>query len=89
MPRYHFNLSDGCSDVDMEGYELADMRAAREASAQLLGRMLLDDPRKFWGDGEWVLTVASDSGLVLFTLHLIATDAPGVGVVSPNPLSAA
>ena len=80
MPRYHFNLSDGFTDVDVDGYELADLAAARTAAVLSLGRVLIDGPDDFWNDREWVLAVTDDAALTLFTLRVFATEAPALQV---------
>ena len=90
MPCYHFNLSDGFTDIDVEGYELADLAAARTAAVLFLGRLLIDGPESFWNDGQWVLNVTDDAALTLFTLRVLATDAPALQLGgSPAPVQPA
>ena len=90
MPRYHFNLSDGFTDIDVEGYELADLAAARTAAVLFLARLLIDEPEAFWKDGQWMLNVTDDGGLTLFTLRVFATEAPALRLGdSPAPVQPA
>lgn len=75
MPRYHFNVHDGSSALDHHGTDLSDVDAARRQAAQLMGRMLCDDPDAFWNGEEWHLDVTDERGLILFRLLFMATDA--------------
>ena len=76
MPRFHFHLTDGVADPDIEGFELSDLAAARLSAVQFMGQWLLDNPADFWIDGERLLTVADDQGLDLFTLRVSGREAP-------------
>jgi hypothetical protein len=89
MPRFHFNLSDGLADLDVEGCELPGLDSAREGAVLFLGRLLLDKPKEFWIDGEWLLTVTDDRGLVLFNIEVSTQAAPAPQVGLPaNPAAA-
>ena len=74
MPRYHFNLSNGADDPDVEGHELSDLEDARRNAVQFVGQLLIDKPAQFWSDGRWVLTVTDDRKLPLFTVRVAAND---------------
>jgi hypothetical protein len=74
MPRYHFRVQDGVSLPDIEGVELADVRAARDEAARLAGAMLTEAPEVFWRGEEWKLEVTDDRQTVLFTLNFSASD---------------
>ena len=76
MPRYHFHLSDGVADADVEGHDLPDLDSARRDAARLVGQLLLDKPAEFWAEGHWVLTVTDAHELALFTIRVAANDAP-------------
>jgi hypothetical protein len=78
MPRYHFNVRDGTAIPDDEGTVLADLKAARHAAIQLAGALLRDNPEGFWTGEDWQMDVTNDVGLILFSLHFMATDAPSV-----------
>ena len=76
MPRYFFNMLAGEATSDDEGAELADIEAARIEAMCFTGQMLRDDPRSFWQHPEWQLTVTDETGLSLFSIHVLAVDAP-------------
>lgn len=80
MPRFHFHLTDGVADTDVEGFELPDLTAARLSAVQFLGQWLIDNSADFWSDGERLLTVADDQGLDLFTLRVSGHELPVVKI---------
>ena len=86
MPRYFFNLSDGHSPADLEGVEFPDPEAARRAATRYLGQSLADHPDEYWRRGDWELIVTDASGLTLYRLQVVATEAPSIQATSlPNP----
>ena len=74
MPRYHFNIRDDAPARDVNGAELSGLAAARVEAVRLAGDLLRDRAVTFWDDEEWRLDVTNARGLLLFTLHLVATD---------------
>ena len=76
MPRYHFNVYDGGSDLDSEGSELPDDGASRREGIRLASA-ILDDSASDLSDGNWRLEVTDDRGVILFRLDLIASTLPG------------
>ena len=86
MARFFFHLADGVSTPDQEGFELPDLEASRGAALHHLAQSLLDRPDDFWAKGEWLLTVADEAGLTLYTLQVFAADAPSVQIAAPHPV---
>ena len=76
MARYHFHLSNGVADPDVEGHDLPDLASAQHSAAKLVGQLLLDKPALFWRDGHWLLTVSDERDLTLFTIRVTANEAP-------------
>lgn len=75
MPQYHFNVA-GDPSSDTEGTELKDVAEAKCEAVKLAGRLICEQPGDFWGGHDWKLTVSDDSGMILFSLHVIGVDAP-------------
>ena len=75
MPRFHFHL-DG--DPDDDGIELKDLATAKCEAIQYAGRHICDQADTFWDKAEWSLTVADQTGLVLFQLQIIGTESPAI-----------
>ena len=55
---------------------MPNLDAARDQAAILLGRIVADDPRSFWADGEHVVRCTDDTGLTLFEVRATSQDAP-------------
>lgn len=84
LHRYYFNL-DGASLPDINGVELPDLRSAASGNPPH-GRTSARQPEAFWEHPEWQLTVTDEARLVLFTVHVLATDAPALTIeVVPQP----
>jgi len=78
MPCYFFHARDRQAYPDKKGTELADIAAARVEAARLAALLLKEDAQAFWAKGEWTLNVTDDTNLTLFTLHLMAIEAPAI-----------
>lgn len=76
MARYHFHDADGVRQCDEDGIELPDDEAARVLAARYAGDMLKHEPRKVWDHGQWRVEVTDDSNILLFTVVMVAIDAP-------------
>jgi hypothetical protein len=74
MPRYFFDVHDGRSVVDDEGFELPSFEAAKLAAFHLAGGLLKDIKAPAEAE-DWQIEVRSD-GQTVFRLRLLA-DASG------------
>jgi hypothetical protein len=72
MPKFHFHL-DG--ERDEQGLNLPDLAAAKCEALEFASRHICDAANAFWDREEWLLSVADESGLTLFQLHIIGTEA--------------
>ena len=68
MPRYFFQIHDGCSVRDSEGTELPDIYVAQGEAVRLSGAVLRDLAAKFWDEKDWKLEVTDELGQTLFIL---------------------
>lgn len=76
MDRYHFNLKDGVFAADPVGQELPSVDAARNAAANVLAESLKGNPALLFETGHLSVIVTDDAGLTLFSVDVVATDAP-------------
>jgi hypothetical protein len=76
VARYFFNVRDGFVRIDHDGTELAGLVEARHAAMQISSELLKRDEHTFWDDPNWHIEVTDDRGLILFTLHISATESP-------------
>ena len=76
MPRFKIDLRTESHIADTLVVEHEDQNALRIEVAQFVGEMLRDHATQIWVDEEWRVDVSDDAGLILFVLHICATNAP-------------
>jgi len=76
MPRYHFNIEDGQSLRDLEGFELESLDVAKCEAVKMAGNIICEEADAFWKSAEWSMTATDATGLTLFTLHFMGMEAP-------------
>ena len=74
-PRYHFNVYDGRRLLDEEGTVLPDIRRARQAALATAGELIRDSAKRSKIDEEWRMEVTDGTGLLLFRLDFVISDA--------------
>lgn len=75
MPRFYFHTDD---QRDSEGAELADVGVAKCEAMKLAGQIICEEADSFWDKSQWTMTVADESGLTLFQLHIVGTEAAAI-----------
>jgi hypothetical protein len=78
MPIYDFNVHDGSNIPDRDGTDLPTLGGARLEGVMLAGRVLLEEPEKFWEGSDWHVDVTDASGAMLFRLDFTATESPAL-----------
>jgi Domain of unknown function (DUF6894) len=76
MPRFYFHIEDGTTTQVAEVVEIDSLAAAKCEAVRFAGQMICDSAGRFWDTEEWKLTATDESGLTLFCLVFIGTDAP-------------
>ncbi|MFD0938999.1 DUF6894 family protein [Methylobacterium trifolii] len=66
MPRYHFNVYNGRSSIDLEGTDLPNRQQAQREAIRLAGALLCEEADTLTPDDDWRLEVTDASGLILF-----------------------
>lgn len=84
MARYFFNTKDGQSFPDEHGVDLPNIGAARSQAIKVVTEMLPTLAEEFWKSGSLTIEAADEEGLVLFTIDVMANDAPAVLAVARN-----
>ncbi|WP_342737109.1 hypothetical protein [Bradyrhizobium sp. B117] len=72
MPRYFFHVRREQRQIDKEGEELPDERAARNEATMMAGQMLQGMAGQLQPGSEWRMEVADEFQNVLFVLHVKA-----------------
>ena len=63
---------------DPEGVELATLNDARCYAVKMMAEVLCTAPERYWEAEMYRITAADDSGLTLFTVEIVSTDAAAV-----------
>jgi hypothetical protein len=74
MPIYHINVrteSHIASTVDVERESLTELRLEM---ARYVGELLKDHAELIWVDEDWQVDVTDDDGLILYVIHISATE---------------
>ncbi len=76
VSRYFFNITNGEAAPYPQCLDLSSIREVRREASKMACRAITDNPDAIWKTGEWQLTVTDDRGLNLFSLLILAIDAP-------------
>ncbi len=78
MPRFfiHTNNPVDGGVQDNEGVEFSSVHDAKCQAVSYAGGLLCDVGGKFWDTADFELTATDESGLILFTMRVIGTEAP-------------
>ena len=85
MPRFHFNVYDGVSDIDKEGVELPDWEAARAQAVRVAGQIIKDGAKRIALGEDWRLEVTDYKGLILFRMDFSILASPAAANPWPRP----
>ena len=76
MPRFHFNVHDGVSQLDKKGTVLPDWEAARIEAICLAGHILQNEAKRIALGEDWRIEVTDHTGLILFQMTFQVVEAP-------------
>jgi hypothetical protein len=85
VPRYFFHTADGSRERDTTGTVLASYEEARAAAIQYAGDVLSHEPEHLWKDSDFRVEVTDEHDLMLFTVIMLAVDAPATGKPPTKP----
>ena len=74
MPRYYFHVYDGHAEIDRDGTELPDIKAARAEALRLAGGIIADAGARADLGEDWRFEVTDAAGLILFRLDFIVAE---------------
>jgi hypothetical protein len=74
MALYHIELRTADQVWETLDVERDDVEGLRIEMARFVGELLKDHAGKIWVDKDWRVDVTDDTGLILYVMHLFATD---------------
>ena len=74
MPRYNIELRSVSHVATTLEIERNDLKSLRIEVAQFVGELLKDHAEQVWTDEDWQVEATDESGLILFTMHVFASD---------------
>ena len=75
---FHTNHPSELTVQDDEGLEFASVPEAKCAAVKYAGQLLADVAEHFWDQADFDLTVTDESGLILFSMRVVGTEAPAI-----------
>ena len=74
MPRYHLELRSETHVRETLAVEQNDLTCLRVEMARFVGELLKDHAEQIWVDEDWRVDATDEQGLILFTMHVFASD---------------
>lgn len=74
MAKYNIELRSAGQVWDTVPVEMEDLEQLRIEMAQFVGELLKDHAGKLWEDQDWRVDVTDEAGLILYVMHISATD---------------
>jgi len=74
MAHYNIELRTAGQVWETVPVETDDITGLRIELAKFVGELLKDHADKIWADEEWRVDVTDEEGLILYVMHLSATD---------------
>jgi hypothetical protein len=78
MPRFHFDVHDGASQLDKKRTVLPDWEAARIEAICFAGHILQDEAKRTALGEDWPIEVTDHTGLILFQITLQMVTSPAL-----------
>jgi hypothetical protein len=83
MPTYFFRVDEPHARLSTKEAVLSDMAEAKCEAVKLAGQLLCEEAPTFWDRKELSLTVSDVTGLMLFQLLVIGTEAAAASTSRP------
>ena len=74
MSRYNIELRSVSHVATTLEIERDNLKELRTEVAQFVGELLKDHAEQVWTDEDWQVEATDESGLILFTMHIFASD---------------
>ena len=82
MANYHIKLRTAGKVWETVPVESDDLTALRTELAAFVGELLKDHAQQVWSDEDWRVDVTDENGLILYVMHVLATDTAATMLVA-------
>ena len=79
VAKYNIELRTAGQVWETVSIEREDIEALRIEMAVFVGELLRDHAGKIWADQDWRIDVTDEAGLILYVMHISATDTAATG----------
>lgn len=84
MAEYNINIRTESHIADTVKVEKDDLTGLRVEIAAFVGELLKDHAELLWEDKDWQIDVSDDSGLILYVIQVVASEAPATSRAVPR-----
>ena len=74
VPRYNIELRSVSHVATTLEVQRDDLKGLRVEVARFVGELLKDHAEQVWTDQDWQVEATDESGLILFTMNVFASD---------------
>jgi hypothetical protein len=74
VPIYHINIRTDSHIADAVDVERESLTELRVEMASFVGELLKDHAELIWIDQDWQIDVTNDEGLILYVIHISASE---------------
>ena len=74
MAQYNMEVRTRGRVLETVASETEDLTSMRVEIARFVGQLLKDHAELVWADEDWRVDATDDTGLILYSIHLFATD---------------
>jgi hypothetical protein len=74
MPIYHINIRTESHIASTVTVDKEDLFELRQEMARFVGELLKDHAELIWADKDWQIDVTDSEGLILYVLHINASE---------------
>ena len=82
MALYNIELRTDTHVGETLQVESEDLRALRVELAKFVGELLKNHADRIWVDQNWRVDVTDERGLILFVIHVLATDTAATALLN-------
>jgi hypothetical protein len=79
---YHIKLRTAGRVWETVAVESSDLTALRTEVAEFVGELLKDHAQEVWKDEDWRVDVTDENGLILYVMHILATDTAATALLA-------